>query len=84
MANAIIRPPLYERKRSIIRGETMVIVRGRLQCRDGNINILVDDIEALREGDLPTLESRDRPGNDPREEAAKARLPAIPPAKSFR
>ncbi len=84
MANAIIRPPLYERKRPIIRGETMVIVRGRLQCRDGNINILVDDIEALREGDLPTLESRDRPGNDPREEAAKARLPAIPPAKSFR
>jgi error-prone DNA polymerase len=84
MANAIIRPPLYERKRPIVRGETMVIVRGKLQSRDGNINILVDDIEPLREPTLPTLESRERAGNDPREEAAREPVPAIPPARSFR
>jgi error-prone DNA polymerase len=84
MANAIIRPPLYDLKRPIVRGETMVIVQGKLQCRDGNINILVDDIEALHEASLPPLETRDRPGTDPREEAARERAPEIPAARSFR
>jgi error-prone DNA polymerase len=39
LANVIVRPDLYERQRSVIRGSPFVIVHGTLELRDGTTNI---------------------------------------------
>jgi error-prone DNA polymerase len=39
MMNVVIQPKLYQKERSVIRQEPMLIVRGVLQKRDGMINI---------------------------------------------
>jgi hypothetical protein len=65
LTNVIIRPPLYERQRPIVRREPMVVVRGRLQLRDGNVNVLAEDIQALEHSGLAVPQAPDR-ADDPR------------------
>lgn len=48
LANAIIRPPLYERRRTLIRTEPFLIVSGLLQLKDGTTNVLAREVQALR------------------------------------
>jgi len=46
-ANLIVPPPVYERYRAIIRGEPLILARGKLERHDRNINLLVSEVESL-------------------------------------
>jgi error-prone DNA polymerase len=45
--NLIIPPPVYERHRAVVRGEPLLLARGRFERVDRNENILVDAVESL-------------------------------------
>ncbi|MGH2394163.1 MAG: hypothetical protein ACRDGH_11845 [Candidatus Limnocylindria bacterium] len=47
LANVIVHPPLYERRRAVIRGNPFLIVAGRLQLREDAVNIIASDIRAI-------------------------------------
>jgi error-prone DNA polymerase len=45
--NLVVPPPVYERYRAIVRGEPLILARGKLE-RDGrNLNVLVSTMESL-------------------------------------
>ncbi|HEY2778643.1 MAG TPA: error-prone DNA polymerase [Gaiellaceae bacterium] len=46
-ANLIIPPNVYEQFRAIIRGEPLLLARGRLERHDRNVNLLVSKVESL-------------------------------------
>ena len=54
--NLIVPPPVYERYRLAVRAEPLVLATGRLERREGTINVLVDQIERLERPDLPRAE----------------------------
>ena len=45
--NLIVPPPVYERFRPIVRGEPLLIARGRYERVDRNRNVLVTELETL-------------------------------------
>ena len=45
--NLILPPPVYEQHRAIVRGEPLILARGRFERVDRNENVLVDEIETL-------------------------------------
>jgi len=45
--NLILPPPVYERFRAIVRGEPLVLARGRFERVDRNRNVIVDGLESL-------------------------------------
>ncbi len=47
LSNIIVYPSLYEEQRHIVRAEPFLLVTGRLQRRDGTINVLAEQIEPL-------------------------------------
>jgi error-prone DNA polymerase len=44
LANVIVHPPLYERRRMVIRGAPFQIISGRLQLRENTLNVIASDI----------------------------------------
>ncbi len=76
LTNVVVRPDLYEAKRSLIRGEPYVCIEGRVQLHSGSLNLLAVDATPLTAtARLPRAEVRHMyPGNphDPREAAAAA------------
>ena len=56
--NLIVPPPVYDRFRLAVRAEPLVLAGGRLEHREGIINVLVDRIERLERPDLPRAEIR--------------------------
>ncbi len=46
--NVIVKPPVYERDRSIVRLEPFVLVRGRLQKDGATMNLIAFEVEPLR------------------------------------
>jgi error-prone DNA polymerase len=48
MSNAIVPPDVYERDRIAVRAEPLLEVTGRLERREGTINVLAERITALR------------------------------------
>ena len=56
--NLIVPPPVHERCRLAVRGEPLVIADGRLERREGVINVLVHEVWRLDRGDLPGAEVR--------------------------
>jgi error-prone DNA polymerase len=52
--NLIVPPPIQERFRLAVRAEPLVVATGRLESREGTINVLVDRIERLERPDLPS------------------------------
>jgi error-prone DNA polymerase len=46
-ANLIIPPPVYEAHRAVVRGEPLVLARGRLERVGRNINVLVSEVVSL-------------------------------------
>jgi error-prone DNA polymerase len=56
--NLIVTPPVYERCRLAVRAEPLVLASGRLEHREGTINVLVDSLERLERPDLPKAEVR--------------------------
>lgn len=53
MVNVVVAPPTYERCRTAIRGEPLILIRGTVQHRHGNLNLICEDalslLDALRE-----------------------------------
>ncbi len=45
--NLIVPPPVYDRFRAIVRGEPLLLARGKFERHDRNENILVTEIETL-------------------------------------
>ncbi len=45
--NLIVPPPVYERFRPLVRGEPLVLARGRLERSGRNLNVLVRTLESL-------------------------------------
>ena len=54
--NLIIPPPVYERFRAAVRSEPLLLATGRLERREGTMNVVVDRIERLERPDLPRAE----------------------------
>ncbi len=46
-ANLIIPPNVYEQHRAVIRGEPLLLARGKLERHDRNVNLLVVSVESL-------------------------------------
>jgi error-prone DNA polymerase len=96
LANIIVHPPLYNERRMVVRGSPFVTITGRLQLRDGTVNIVASDIETLDASApeppvSPTVQSLLEQANELRalpserddELLAQLRLTA-PPAHDFR
>ncbi len=47
MINCIVRPEVYERHRAVVRADPLVLVHGRLERRERNMNVLVTALERI-------------------------------------
>jgi error-prone DNA polymerase len=47
MINCIVRPEVYERHRAVVRADPLVMVHGRLERRERNMNVLVTALERI-------------------------------------
>ena len=47
MVNVIVPPEVYERDRIAVRAEPLLVVRGRLERREGTINVLAESVGPL-------------------------------------
>jgi error-prone DNA polymerase len=56
--NLIVPVPVHEKFRLAVRAEPLVLAAGRLEHREGTINVLVDSVERLERPDLPRAEIR--------------------------
>jgi error-prone DNA polymerase len=45
--NLVVPPPVYDRYRALVRGEPLLLARGRFECFAGNRNVVVDDLTTL-------------------------------------
>jgi error-prone DNA polymerase len=45
--NLIVPPPIYERYRAVVRGEPLILARGRYEVYERNRNVLVDELITL-------------------------------------
>jgi error-prone DNA polymerase len=45
--NLIVPPPVYERFRAIVRGEPLLLARGKFERQGRNQNVLVRELETL-------------------------------------
>ncbi|HEX9705803.1 MAG TPA: DNA polymerase III subunit alpha [Gemmatimonadales bacterium] len=48
MINVIVRPDVYEKYRVAVRGESMLLVRGKLQKDGATVNVIAEEVEGLR------------------------------------
>jgi error-prone DNA polymerase len=56
--NAIVTPPVYERFRLTVRAEQLMTVEGRLEHREGVINVVATAVHRLARPDMPLGEVR--------------------------
>ena len=56
--NVVVLPPVYERDRLAVRAAAYVRISGRLERREGVINVGAVAVEALARPDLPLAEVR--------------------------
>jgi error-prone DNA polymerase len=54
--NLIVPPAVHDECRLVVRGEPLVIADGRVEHREGVVNVLVHDIRRLERTDLPKAE----------------------------
>jgi error-prone DNA polymerase len=59
IANAVVRPELFERRRLVINEEPSLQIAGRLQIDLGVIHVLAEKIDALRLAEVPAQASHD-------------------------
>jgi error-prone DNA polymerase len=60
--NLIVPPPVYDRHRAIVRGEPLILAKGRFEQQGRNQNVLVRELETLgplarKVADVPELGS---------------------------
>ncbi len=58
MTNVVVLPPVYERHRLIVRTAGLVTISGRLERREGVVNVVAERIAELQRPDLPLAEVR--------------------------
>jgi len=87
VVNLIVPPPVYDRHRALVRAAPLLAARGRLERREGVVNVLVAEVWALEPGELgspPTSTRADRREPDlaapDRRELVVAELRAVAPA----
>jgi error-prone DNA polymerase len=81
VANVIVLPPVYERNRLIVRTSPLVSIEGRLERREGVINVLASSVAQLERPDLPVAEVRNIEPSPARETGGRiADLDAVLPA----
>jgi error-prone DNA polymerase len=68
-ANLIVGRQLYERCRSIVRSAPLVLAKGRLEQRDGAVNVVVNELRPLDASDRPRNETH-KPTSSPQEASA--------------
>jgi error-prone DNA polymerase len=76
--NLVVPPPVYERHRPLVRTAPLIRARGRLERREGTVNVVVGDLAPLERTAPPAGEQPPRPRR-PRE-LAVAELRAVVPA----
>jgi error-prone DNA polymerase len=54
--NLIVPPPVYDRARAVVRAAPLIHARGRLEHREGTINVLVSDLRELERREPPSTE----------------------------
>jgi error-prone DNA polymerase len=47
LVNLVVQPKIYERFRALVRGEPLLLARGRLEQAERNRNVVVDRLESL-------------------------------------
>jgi error-prone DNA polymerase len=85
--NLVVPPPVYERHRPLVRTAPLLCARGRLERREGTVNVLVSDLAPLermqQQSESGRPARRERSGGalpGCRRELALAELRAITPA----
>jgi hypothetical protein len=63
--NVIVKPDVYQRDRSAVRMEPFLAVRGKLQKDGATLNVIAQDVEALRVGRGPKSDPRPVPPATP-------------------
>ncbi|MCB8970212.1 MAG: error-prone DNA polymerase [Thermoleophilales bacterium] len=58
VANVIVLPPVYERHRLVVRTAPLITIAGRLERREGVINVVAAGVERLERPDAPLAEVR--------------------------
>ena len=58
MTNVVVLPPVYERHRLLVRTAGFVSISGRLERRDGVVNVVAERLSELERPDLPLAEVR--------------------------
>jgi len=78
--NLVVPPPVFERRRPLVRSAPLLRARGRLERREGTINVVVEDLAPLeRATTTPPEPIRGAPAANPRR-LAVAELRAVVPA----
>ena len=81
--NLVVPPPVFERFRGIVRTAPLLRAGGRLERRQGAINVVVSRMAVLERPDLPPAEVRSiepPPERETGREAVVAELRAVAPA----
>jgi error-prone DNA polymerase len=52
VVNLIVPPPVYDRHRALVRAAPLLVARGRLERREGVVNVLVAEVWALEPGEI--------------------------------
>jgi error-prone DNA polymerase len=73
--NLIVPPPVYDRHRPLVRTAPLLRARGRLERREGTINVVVSDLAALERADPPPSNPKPRQAR----EQAISELRAVTP-----
>jgi error-prone DNA polymerase len=76
--NLIVPPPVYERHRPLVRTAPLLRARGRLERREGTINVLVSDLAPLERTEAPPAVKKKSDAGA--RELAVAELRAVTPA----
>jgi error-prone DNA polymerase len=82
--NLVVPPPVYERHRPLVRTAPLIRARGRLERREGTINVLVDELAPLEriapaDTDVPARTEQPVGAPSRRRDLAVAELRAVAP-----
>ena len=77
VVNLVVLPPAYERHRLVVRTASFVRVAGKLERREGVINVVADEVEALATPDMPAADVRHIEPPAERETGRGAERPAV-------
>jgi error-prone DNA polymerase len=73
--NLVVPPPVYDRNRPLVRTAPLLRARGRLERREGTVNVVVTDLAALE-----PKPPESKPSPQPAREQSVAELRAVAPA----